>query len=199
MSKTTHKLSMLIAYAALAGGMLAQAAEPRYKADVPSSILTPDEVETRLGTLRFTDGAPDARTVELANDNLDFMRGVEAFLDGIPAASIHAIAEGFREAGMGAQSIGIFEDLMDARSIFLTPNSTTVYVSKVFDLESGPTVIELPPGMLGPMDVAYFRHIADFGVTGADKGKGGKYLFVPPGYEGELPEEGYFVYHSPTY
>ena len=107
-------------------------AAPKYKADVPSSILTPDKVETRLGTLRFKDGAPDAKTAELVYDNLDFMRGVEAFLDGIPAASIYAIAQGFREAGMGQQSIGIFEDLMDARSIFLTPNSTTVYISKVF-------------------------------------------------------------------
>ena len=175
------------------------AEEPTYKADVPSSILTPDEVETRLGALRFFDGAPDARTVELVYDNLDFMRGVEAFLDGVPAASIYGLAQGYREAGMGPQSIGIFEDLMDARSIFLTANSTTVYVTKVFDLENGPIVIEMAAGMLGPMDDAYFRHIADFGVTGADKGQGGKYLFVPPGYSGELPEEGYFVYHSPTY
>mgnify|MGYP001822246485 FL=1 len=37
-------------------------AAPKYKADVPSSILTPDKVETRLGTLRFKDGAPDAKT-----------------------------------------------------------------------------------------------------------------------------------------
>ena len=126
--------------------------DPEYKADVPSSILTPDKVETRIGTLRFTDGAPDANTVELVYDNLDFVRGVDAFLDGIPAASIYAISEGFREAGMGPQSVGIFEDLMDARSIFLTPNSTTVYVSTVFDLEGGPVVIEMPAGMLGPMD-----------------------------------------------
>ena len=66
------------------------------------------------------------------------MRGVEAFLDGVPAASIYGLSQGYREAGMGPQSIGIFEDLMDARSVFLTANSTTVYVTKVFDLENGP-------------------------------------------------------------
>ena len=174
-------------------------AEPKYKADVPESIMTPDEVETRLGTLRFKDGAPDDATVKTVYDNLDFIRGVDAFLDGIPAASIYGICNGYKNAGMGPQSVGIFENLMDARSVFLTPNSTTVYVSKCYDLEDGPIVVEVPAGVLGPMDDAYFRFIADFGITGPDKGKGGKYLFVPPGYEGELPSEGYFIFRSPTY
>lgn len=35
-------------------------------------------------------------------------------------------------------------------------------------------------------------------VTGPDKGDGGKYLLLPPGYEGEVPE-GCFVVKSPTY
>ena len=100
---------------------------------------------------------------------------------------------------MGPQSVGIFENLMDARSLFLTANTTTVYLSRCYDLEQGPMVVEVPPGVLGPMDDAYFRFINDFGVTGPDQGKGGKYLFVPPGYKGELPKEGYFVFHSPTY
>jgi len=52
---------------------------------------------------------------------------------------------------------------------------------------------------LGPLDDAYFHHVSDVGVTGPDKGEGGKYLFVPPGYEGDLPQEGYFVIHSATY
>ena len=37
------------------------------------------------------------------------------------------------------------------------------------------------------------------GFTGPDQGKGGKYLFVPPDYKGELPKEGYFIVHSKTY
>jgi len=174
-------------------------AEPKYKANVPSSILTPDEVETRLGTLHFFDGAPDDKTVQLAYDNLDFMRGVEAFLDGIPAASIYAMCHGLKEVGVDQQTFGIFETLMDARSLFLTPNTSTVYVTHCFDLENGPIVFEASPGLLGPMDDAYFRHITDIGFTGPDKGKGGKYLFVGPGYEGDLPKEGYFIIKSPTY
>jgi hypothetical protein len=188
---------------AVAAAMLAAAApvaaEPTYKANVPDSIMTPDTVETRLGTLRFFDGAPDSETVRRVYDNLDFMRGVQAFLDAMPAASIYGICRGYEQVGMGPQSVGIFEGLMDARSVFLTPNSTTVYVSRCYDLEDGPIVVEVPAGVLGPMDDAYFRFITDFGVTGPDGGKGGKYLFVPPGYEGELPEEGDFVFHSPTY
>ena len=136
MKTERRTLTRMVSTAVLAAFSAVSAAEPTYKAEVPSSIVTPDEVETRIGTLRFTDGAPDAGTVELVYDHLDFIRGVEAFLDGIPAASIYGAAQGFREAGMGPQSIGIFEDLMDARSVFLTPNSTTVYVTKVFDLEA---------------------------------------------------------------
>jgi len=180
----------------------AYAAEPskvKYKTDVPASIITPDEVETRLGTLRFKDGAPDAKTVEIVYDNLDFMRGVEAFLDGIPAASIYAMCKGLADVGVDQQTVGIFETLMDARSLYLTPNSTTVYVTHCYDLENGPIVLEASPGLLGPMDDAYFRHVTDIGFTGPDQGKGGKYLLVGPGYEGDLPKEGYFIIHSPTY
>jgi hypothetical protein len=56
----------------------------------------------------------------------------------------------------------------------------------------------VPPGVLGPVDDAYFRWVTDIGLTGPDKGKGGKYLFVPPGYSGDLPTDGYFVAKSPT-
>ena len=60
-------------------------------ADVLASITTPDTVQTRLGTLEFDDGAPTPETAELLYDHLDFMRGVEAYLNSIPAASLVAI------------------------------------------------------------------------------------------------------------
>jgi len=50
---------------------------------------------------------------------------------------------------------------------------------------------------MGPMDDHNFLFLADVGPTGQDKGKGGKYLILPPGYEGEVPK-GYFVVRSPT-
>jgi len=46
---------------------------------------------------------------------------------------------------------------------------------------------------LGPVDDADFRWVTDVGFTGPDRGAGGDYLFVPPGYTGTLPEKGYHV------
>ena len=81
--------------------------------------------------------------------------------------------------------VGITEDLMDARSLFLTPNTTTVYVFACLDVARGRWCCEVPAGVLGPVDDAYFRWVTDIGLTGPDRGRGGKYLFVPPGYTGD--------------
>lgn len=173
---------------------------PKYSAKLPPYITTPDSVDTRIGTLKFFDGQPDPETVRKVYDNLDHARGVEAFLSGIPAASVYGVCEGLSEVGVKRNGvIGIMEDLMDARSVFLTGNSTTVYVLQCLDLKDGPMVVEVPPGVLGPADDAYFRFVTDVGLTGPDKGKGGKYLFVPPGYTGKLPSSGYFVAKPRTY
>ena len=51
--------------------------------------------------------------------------------------------------------------------------------------------------MLGPVDDAYFRWVTDIGLTGPDKGKGGKYLFLPPGYKGAVPDGRLFTSSSP--
>ncbi len=173
---------------------------PKYSAKVPSYTTTPDTVQTRIGTLKFFDGLPDEPTVQKVYDNLDFARGVETFLSGIPAASVYAACEGLSKAGVKRNSdIGIMENLMDARSLFLTAQSTTPYVFTCLDLKDGPVVAQVPPGVLGPVDDAFFRFVTDVGLTGPDKGKGGKYLFLPPGYTGEIPSGGYFVVKSPTY
>jgi hypothetical protein len=176
-----------------------QAAEPKYSAKVPEAVTTPDKLHTELlGDLEFFDGMPSKATVKKAYDFLDFSRGTKAFLDGMPAASIYALLEGFKEAGVNPGDLGIFEELMDARSLYLTPNSTTVYNMAEVDVKEGPVVVEIPPGVLGPVDDAYFRWIIDVGVTGPDKGKGGKYLFVHRDYKGAIPE-GYFVARTPSY
>ena len=95
--------------------------QPKYAANVPEFVLTPDKIPTQLlGDLVFVDGLPDESTVQKLYDFLDVSRGAEAFLLGIPASSVYAVLEGFKEAGMNTGDIGIFEDLMDARSLFLT-------------------------------------------------------------------------------
>ena len=180
-------------------GAAAAFAEPEYAADVPQDILTPDTVETRLGTLEFFDGLPSDETASLAYDALDLARGLTIFMDGIPAASTYAFCHGLTDAGLDGQSVGIFEDLYNARSLLLTPNTTTVYVTFCTDLEAGPIVVEAPAGVLGFVDDIYMRHIVDVGFTGPDGGEGGKYLIVPPGWDGDLPDDGYFIAQAPSY
>ena len=176
-----------------------ETAKPKYSADVPDNILTPDKVETKLlGTLEFSDGFPNEATVKKTYDFLDVSRGVQTFLNGMPAVSIYAVLEGIKSVGLEPGDVGIFEDLMDARSLFLTPNSTTQYIFGEIDLKNVPVVVDIRVPVLGFVDDAFFRHVTDIGFTGPDRGAGGKYLFIGPDYEGEIPE-GYFVVNSSTY
>src|SRR3954452_8833457 len=164
----------------------------KYQTLIPPGIGVPDQVETRLGTLRFFDGFPDRATVEKVYDNLDFHRGLDAYLTGLPAASIEAFHRSYANFGPVNQTVLISEQLLDSRSLFLTANTSTPYTVLYPDTKGGPLVLEIPPDVLGPMDDAWFRWVSDVGITGPDKGKGGKYLLLPPGYTGAIPD-GYFV------
>jgi hypothetical protein len=162
---------------------------PGYNNKIPDSILTPDTVETRIGTLKFFDGSPTRDTVDLVYDNLDFMRGVETFLNGMPATSIEGLRRGQAELGAtDSNHVVIFDDLMDSDPIFLTGNTDTVYALAFFDLnKDGPIVVEVPKGSgPGTVNDAFFRFVIDMGAPGPDKGMGGKYLILPPEYDGPL-------------
>jgi len=169
-------------------------ATPGYNNKIPESIMTPDKVKTRIGTLEFFDGIPTKKTSTLLHDNLAFMRGVETFLNGIPATSLEGLRLGMESLGAkNSNQAVIFDQLMDSNPLFLTGNTDTVYCCVFLDLKKdGPTVIEIPP-KTGPGTVndAFFRFVIDTGPPGPDKGKGGKYLILPPGYKGDVPE-GYF-------
>ncbi|MBP9925644.1 MAG: DUF1254 domain-containing protein, partial [Cyclobacteriaceae bacterium] len=168
--------------------------------DIPKGILTPNEVETSIGTLNFFDGTPTEETVQLVYDNLDRSRGIEAFLKGIQGASIRELIEGPKAIGANVKfnDIMIIE-LLNSKGIFLTGNTSTLYLAPVLDLkENGPMVVEAPPGLLGGFNSAWFEYITDIGVFGPDKGKGGKFLVLPPDYKGNIPS-GYFVVKSPTF
>jgi hypothetical protein len=109
------------------------------------------------------------------------------------------LREGFRSQGANDnQTVLITENLMDSKSLFLTPNAETIYNLMWLDLKNGPLVIESPPNVLGIIDDFWFHYVAGVGNAGPDKGKGGKFLLLPPGYTGEVPE-GYFVFRSKTY
>ena len=201
--KTTMQTETIIAaalVAALAFTTAHGADAPKMKmtTDIPSSITIPDEVPTRLGTLKFTDGFPDDATVQKVYDNLDFQHAVQAYLTGLPAVSIQGGRLGLTGLGPANQTVAISETLLDSKSLFLTANTTTPYTVVWLDLTNGPLVMEVPPMILGPLDDAWFRWVTDVGITGPDKGKGGKYLLLPPGYKGQIPD-GYFVAHSRTF
>ncbi len=116
------------------------------------------------------------------------------------AASIFALREGIRSMGVReCHQIAIFESLMDSKALWLTANTETVYASNFLDLKKdGPTVVESPPNVLGILDDMWMRYVGDIGNAGPDKGKGGKFLILPPGFDGTVPD-GYHVFRSRTY
>ena len=197
--KSLHRVALASA-GALALTTAFVAAQERYKmtTPIPPEITTPDKVETRIGTLNFVDGVPTEETATKAYDQLDLSRGIEVFLNGIPGASMVAIRAGSRAVGGVDGTVGIFQNLMDSKSLFLTANTESIYYATLIDLKNGPIVVESPPDVLGVVNDFWFRYVADLGNAGPDKGKGGKYLILPPDYNGPVPD-GYFVFKSPTY
>lgn len=167
---------------------------------IPPGITTPDVVETSIGTLKFIDGAPLPETAELVYENLDRMRGVDVFLKCMPAASVRQLMVGPEEIGVDSYNkVLILDKLMDSKPLFLTANTSTLYSIPSLNMkETGPIIVEVPAGMLGAFNDAWFRYMEDIGPFGPDKGKGGKYIVIPPGYEGKIPKE-YFVVQSKTY
>jgi hypothetical protein len=197
--KTIKQLTTLAIIAFLSTFLTGQLAVAEVSKEELKSISTPDSVETSIGTLKFFDGVPTDDTVKKVYDNLDRMRGVQVFLDTLPGASMYRLRAGNKKVGITkSNQISIFAKLLDSKSLYLTGNTSTLYQHAFLDTEiDGPTVIEIPPGMLGVINDSWFRYVADLGVIGPDKGKGGKYLVLPPGYKGEVPG-GYFVVRPKT-
>ena len=198
--KTRTMLAAAFVFSLAANFAAAQGA-PKMKmaTPIPADITTPDTVETRIGTLTFNDGFPTNETVQKVYDNLAFQRGVDVFLNATPGGSTEGLRQGLASIGVdNNQTVALFEELMDSRSLFLTANTESIYSVMWVDVKDGPVVLETPPDVLGIIDDHWFQYVADFGRIGPDKGQGGKYLLLPPGYKGEVPE-GYFVYRTKTY
>lgn len=172
-------------------------AEMKMATEIPDGIITPNELETSIGTLTSVDGVPDARTRQIVYDNLDLQRATQAFLSSIQISSLEAFRQGLLKFGPPNQTVLVFEELMDSKALWLTPNTVSVYMVVWVELGDEPMVIETPPNVLGLVDNAWFRYVGDFGNAGPDRGKGGKYLLVPDHYEGEIPN-GYHVMRTST-
>ncbi|MFD2247826.1 DUF1254 domain-containing protein [Pontibacter ruber] len=165
---------------------------------IPAGIASPDRVETRLGTLSFFDGFPDDATVQKLYDNLDFQRAVQAYLLALPAVNLVATRKGLTQYGPENSTLLIWENRITPRTIWWLTQNVTPYSAMWIDLKDGPLVVEIPPKLLGFISDMWGRWVVDFGFIGPDKGQGGKYLLVPPGYKGEVPE-GYIVVRPKTF
>lgn len=165
---------------------------------IPAEITTPDRVESRIGTLEYKDGVPTVETAERVRDTLDFTRALNAYNNSFRGASAYALGKGFQSVGAEDNTFLVFSELLSSEALFLTGNTDTVYVLGIINLSKGPMVLEQPPNGLGTLNDMWFSWIIDIGRPGPDRGEGGKYLLVPPGYDGPLPEGGYFIAHSKT-
>lgn len=191
-------VSITLLFLAVAYAHAQTAQKLQMTTELPPGIASPDQVETRLGTLKFFDGFPDADSVTKLYDNLDFQRAVQAYLLAIPAVSQAANRNEILKLGPANTTVPIFEERMDSKSVFLTPNTQTPYSWMWLDLRQGPIVLEAPPKVLGAINDMWYRWVVDIGFTGPDKGEGGKFLILPPGYKGDVPD-GYFLVKSPTF
>ena len=177
---------------------LPQLASAQVSEETLNSLATSDNVATRIGTLEFKDGAPSVETAQKVYDTLAFTAALNVYNNSFRGASAYAIRQGFQSIGAADNDIVMFSQLLDSNSLFLTANADTVYYLGSIDLSNGPMVIEQPAGGLGTINDMWFSWIIDIGRPGPDRGLGGKYLIVGPGYDGPLPEGGYFVAHSKT-
>ena len=85
--------------------------------EMPSGILTPNYIDSRIGELVSVDGVPTKETLVKIYDNLDYHHALQAFLSGIQIASIEAMRTGIESFGPPNTTVLLFEDLMDSKAL----------------------------------------------------------------------------------
>ena len=152
-----------------------------------------------LLSLHFDGGYPTPEAAERLFDELDFQRAVQVYLWALPAMNVDAMRRGSEAAfGAGNHILPVWKDRLNTKTKVTTPNSDVVYAMSYLDLKVGPLVIDVPPQLQGMLDDFWHRPICDVGFVGPDAGQGGKYLLLPPDFDGQAPG-GYFTFTSPTY
>jgi len=160
-----------------------------------------------LNALPFTQNRATPETAQTLLDELEFQQATQAYLWALPLINTLGMKFGSEKAfGAGYQVLPIWKDRLDPKTLVTTPNSDVLYAMGYADMsETGPLVMEAPPNLQGilldfwqrPIPVDGGKFAGDVGLPGPDAGKGGKFLVLPPGYDGEVPE-GYYVYRSAT-
>ena len=130
-------------------------------------------------------------------------RAVEAVIWGMPAVNAELMFQAMAQAKGDFNQIVYWSRPLSWKNQTLTPNPDTIYVFPFFNTkDAGPVVIEIPPAdegaITGSIDDAWQAALEDVGPAGVDKGKGGKYLILPPDTKDKAPD-GYIALPSQTY
>ncbi|MDD2058513.1 DUF1254 domain-containing protein [Pseudomonas sp. GD03860] len=130
-------------------------------------------------------------------------RALEAAIWGMPLANFNAMRQAyFRDAGAKYNDIMYWSRPSDWRNQTTTPNHSTLYVMFFVNLKDGPVVVDIPAtrdaGLYGTLIDAWTTPLVNVGNNGDDQGKGGRYLLLPPGFEGQVPA-GYIAVPSKTF
>ena len=151
-------------------------------------------------TIEFEHDFPVAPSAVTAHREQDLRRALEAYHFFYPTVSMEAIVRGTRAAAGAPDNKAAMLLVAQPRHVGFTLNSDTPYAGGILDLrEAGPVVIEMPPGpLVGLADDHHQRWITDLGLPGADGGKGGRHLILPPGWGKAVPG-GYLVARSDTW
>jgi hypothetical protein len=158
-----------------------------------------ETIKTRIGKLKFTSGYPTDETVQKLYDTLDFQRAVQAYLWALPMASYGAMADGHKTLGTNDHTVIVADKSAEQQQLVLTANQDTIYMSGVLDLREGPMVMELPVGLLGTLNNIWQQPLVDLGGPfSPEQNRGGRFLILPPGYDGQLPQLHYHVVRADT-
>lgn len=160
-----------------------------------------------IANLPFVENRATADTAQTLRDELLYHRATQTYLWALPLLNTLGMQVGSEKTfGAGYNVLVIWKTLTNAKTLVTTPNCDVMYAMSYLDLgKDGPLVFEAPPMLQGilldywqrPIPVDGGKYAGDVGFFGPDQGKGGKFLLLPPGYEGDVPE-GYFVCRSGT-
>ena len=160
-----------------------------------------------LANAPFSENRPTNDAAQTLRDELLFQRATQTYLWALPLINTLGMKAGSEKVfGAGYNVLPVWKERLDAKTLVTTPNSDVIYAMSYVDLgKDGPLVFEAPPNLQGilldfwqrPIPVDGGKFFGDVGFAGPDAGKGGKFLLLPPGYKGEVPE-GYYVYRSAT-
>jgi len=186
--------------------------EPGKSPTTVSEVADANDHYSQLANTPFVQGYPSKPDIAKLKDELFFQRAVQSYIWALPALNIYAMKEASeKKFGAGYNIMPIWKERLNAKTLVTTPNSDVIYGMGYVNLkEDSLLVIDVPPGMQGILDDFFQRPLVsesdiegrkwagDIGLPGPDKGKGAKYLLLPPDYKGPVPK-GYYAYRSRTY